>query len=110
MRPFSKVLHLIAMGRLSETVVDPETVAAARGGDAAARETLFNAVAGNAFGLIRRIVRHKALAEDLLQDTLIAMYEHLEQFRDEVTEEEAADVASGEDAGGAAEAAGVRVA
>lgn len=71
------------MGRLSETIVDPETVAAARRGDTAAREALFNAVAGNAFGLIRRIVRHKALAEDLLQDTLIAMYEHLEQFRDD---------------------------
>ena len=34
-------------------------------------------------GIIRRLVAQKAMAEDLLQDTLIAMFEHLDDFRGE---------------------------
>lgn len=67
--------------RLAETTVDPVALAAARQGDRAARGELFQLVAGGAFALIRRIVRQRALAEDLLQDTMIAMYEHLDQYR-----------------------------
>jgi RNA polymerase sigma factor (sigma-70 family) len=71
------------MQRLSEIQVTDAELAAARAGDAAARAALFERVAGPALGIIRRLVNHRALAEDLLQDTLIAVYEHLGEFRGE---------------------------
>jgi RNA polymerase sigma-70 factor (ECF subfamily) len=71
------------MQRLAEIVVPGTELAAARAGDAAARRALFERVSPGAFAFIRRLVRHQAMAEDLLQDTLIAMYEHLGDFRGE---------------------------
>ena len=71
------------MQRLSEIEVTEAELAAARAGDVATRGALFERVAPPALGLIRRLVNHRALAEDLLQDTLIAMYEHLGDFRGE---------------------------
>ena len=71
------------MQRLSEIHVTGEELAAARAGDTAARRMLFDRVAPATLGIIRRLVAQKALAEDLLQDTLIAMYEHLEDYRGE---------------------------
>src|SRR3954452_16775422 len=71
------------MQRLAEIEVSPDELAAARGGDVAARRALFERVAPATLGIIRRLVAQKALAEDLLQDTLIAMYEHLDDFRGE---------------------------
>jgi RNA polymerase sigma-70 factor (ECF subfamily) len=71
------------MQKLAEIHVDPAELDAARAGDAAARRRLFERVAPAALGLIRRLVTQRALAEDLLQDTLIAMFEHLGDFRGE---------------------------
>ncbi len=71
------------MPKLSETTISSDCLAAARQGDRAARAALFDAVAAGTFSLIKRIVRHRALAEDLLQDTMLAMYEHLDQYRGE---------------------------
>jgi len=71
------------MQRLSEIHVTGEELAAARAGDTAARRMLFERVAPATLGIIRRLVAQKALAEDLLQDTLIAMYEHLDDYRGE---------------------------
>jgi RNA polymerase sigma-70 factor (ECF subfamily) len=71
------------MQRLAEIEVSADELAAARGGDVAARRALFDRVASPTLGIIRRIVRHKAMAEDLLHDTLIAMFEHLPEFRGE---------------------------
>jgi RNA polymerase sigma-70 factor (ECF subfamily) len=71
------------MQRLSEIHVTGEELAAARAGDSAARRILFERVAPATLGIIRRLVAQKALAEDLLQDTLIAMYEHLDDYRGE---------------------------
>jgi len=71
------------MQRLSEIHVTGEELAAARAGDTAARRALFERVAPATLGIIRRLVAQKALAEDLLQDTLIAMYEHLDDYRGE---------------------------
>src|SRR3954452_4949652 len=71
------------MQRLAEIEVSPDELAAARGGDVAARRALFERVAPATLGIIRRLVAQKALAEDLLQDTLIAMFEHLADFRGE---------------------------
>jgi RNA polymerase sigma factor (sigma-70 family) len=71
------------MKRLAEIEVSAEELAAARSGDAAARRVLFDRVAPATLGIIRRIVRQKAMAEDLLHDTLIVMFEHLADFRGE---------------------------
>jgi RNA polymerase sigma factor (sigma-70 family) len=71
------------MQRLAEIDLSAEELAAARAGDAAARRMLFERLAAPTLGIIRRLVRHKAMAEDLLQDSLIAMYEHLDDFRGE---------------------------
>src|SRR6187551_1046463 len=71
------------MQRLAEINVTAEELEAARAGDSAARRALFERVASPALGIIRRLVAQKALAEDLLQDSLIAMYEHLDDFRGE---------------------------
>jgi RNA polymerase sigma-70 factor (ECF subfamily) len=71
------------MQRLADIEVPADELAAARAGDARARAALFTRVAPGALAIIRRLVRHSALAEDLLQDTLIAMFEHLGEFRGE---------------------------
>jgi DNA-directed RNA polymerase specialized sigma24 family protein len=71
------------MQRLAEIHVSPEELAAARAGDADARRILFSRVSAPTLAIIRRLVRHAAMAEDLAQDTLIAMFEHLDDFRGE---------------------------
>ena len=71
------------MQRLAEIEVPADELAAARAGDVQARGALFARVAPATLAIIRRLVRHGALADDLLQDTLIAMFEHLEDFRGE---------------------------
>jgi len=71
------------MQRLAEIEVPADELAAARAGDPAARSALFTRLAPATLAIIRRLVRHAALADDLLQDTLIAMFEHLGDFRGE---------------------------
>jgi RNA polymerase sigma-70 factor (ECF subfamily) len=71
------------MQRLAEIVVTEAELAAARAGDVKARGLLFQRLAPPTLGLIRRLVNHRALAEDLLQDSLIAMFEHLDDYRGE---------------------------
>jgi RNA polymerase sigma factor (sigma-70 family) len=71
------------MQRLSDIQIEPAELAAARAGDAGARRVLFERVAPATLGIIRRLVVQRAMAEDLLQDTLIAMYEHLDDYRGE---------------------------
>jgi RNA polymerase sigma factor (sigma-70 family) len=69
------------MQRLADIEIAEPLLAAARAGDVAARASLFEQVAPAALGIIRRLVNHRAMAEDLLQDAMIAMYEHLDDFR-----------------------------
>ncbi len=71
------------MTRLAEIIVPPDCLEAARAGDHGARSRLFELVAPPTLGIIRRFVPQRSLAEDLLQDTLIAMFEHLADFRGE---------------------------
>jgi RNA polymerase sigma factor (sigma-70 family) len=71
------------MQKLSEIQITEAELAAARAGDTAVRGALFERLAPPALSLIRRLVNHRALADDLLQDTLIAMYEHLDDYRSE---------------------------
>jgi RNA polymerase sigma factor (sigma-70 family) len=71
------------MQKLADITVCSEELAAAQAGDAVARRALFDKIAPPTLAIIRRLVRHSATAEDLTQDTLIAMYEHLGDFRGE---------------------------
>src|SRR6186713_1695625 len=71
------------MQRLAEIQVPADELSAARAGAAAARGALFERVAPPPLAIIRRLVAQRAMAEDLLQDTLIAMFEHLADYRGE---------------------------
>ena len=71
------------MQRLSEIQVSADELAAARAGDVTVRGELFQRVAPATLAIIRRLVTQRAMAEDLLQDTLIMMFEHLDDYRGE---------------------------
>ena len=71
------------MQRLSEIQVSADELEAARAGDVNVRSALFERVAPPTLAIIRRLVAQRAMAEDLLQDTLIAMFEHLSDYRGE---------------------------
>ena len=71
------------MQRLAEIEITEAELAAARAGDVQARSALFGRLAPATLGIIRRLVNHRAMAEDLLQDTLIAMFEHIGDYRGE---------------------------
>jgi RNA polymerase sigma-70 factor (ECF subfamily) len=71
------------MQRLTEIQLSDQELGAALAGDREARRALFERVAPGALAIIRRLVRHPAMADDLLQDTMIAMFEHLPDFRGE---------------------------
>ena len=71
------------MQRLAEIQIPAGELDAARAGDTAARSALFERVAPGTLAIIRRLVVQRALADDLLQDTLIAMFEHLDDYRGE---------------------------
>jgi RNA polymerase sigma factor (sigma-70 family) len=71
------------MQRLAEIEISHADLAAARAGDVIVRAALFRQLAPPTLGIIRRLVNHHAMAEDLLQDTLMAVFEHLADFRGE---------------------------
>ena len=60
-----------------------EVIARARRGDDAAREQIYRLLAPGVFGLIRRVVGVRAVAEDLFQDTMMTVYEQLGGYRGE---------------------------
>ncbi|MBV8783653.1 MAG: RNA polymerase sigma factor [Gammaproteobacteria bacterium] len=68
---------------LTDISVPPELLARACQGENAARQTLYTALAPGAATLIRRLVGHRELAEDLFQDTMVLFFERLGQFRGE---------------------------
>jgi RNA polymerase sigma-70 factor (ECF subfamily) len=71
------------VSRLAEICVPEALVLAARCGDEAAQSGIYTAMAPATFGLIRRIVGNRALAEDLFQDTMMTVFERLGTFRGE---------------------------
>jgi len=71
------------VSRLAEISVPDELVCQARCGEEGAQARLYAAMAPATFGLIRRIVGSRALAEDLFQDTMMTMFERLGSFRGE---------------------------
>jgi RNA polymerase sigma factor (sigma-70 family) len=71
------------VSRLAEISVPEELVMQARCGEESAQARLYAALAPATFGLIRRIVGSRALAEDLFQDTMMTTFERLGSFRGE---------------------------
>ncbi len=71
------------MGRLVEIRVAEQLIASARSGDEAARACLYTELAPATYGLIRRLVGTRAVAEDLFQETLMTVFERLDTFRGE---------------------------
>jgi RNA polymerase sigma-70 factor (ECF subfamily) len=71
------------VSRLTEITVTEELVQQARCGEESAQAALYSTLAPATFGLIRRIVGSRALAEDLFQDTMMTVFERLGSFRGE---------------------------
>jgi RNA polymerase sigma factor (sigma-70 family) len=69
------------MARLTELAPDPELLRSVAGGDLQAQASLYRQLAPGVFALIRRLIRDRAAAEDLFQDSLLAVLEHAGEFR-----------------------------
>ncbi|TAK55401.1 MAG: RNA polymerase sigma factor [Gammaproteobacteria bacterium] len=68
------------MSRFSEIDIPAEVVAAARCGDPRALEAIYVATAGPVMTLLGRLVRRRAVAEELLQETFIDVLQHIGDF------------------------------
>lgn len=68
------------MARLSELEFPAELIASARGGDPVALATIYDQVAGPVLTLLLRLVRRRAVAEELLQETFVDVLEHIGDF------------------------------
>ena len=69
------------MAKLADIDVPEGLIASAREGKESACAALYTALAPSTFGLIRRLVGPRAIAEDLFQDTMMTVYEHLHDYR-----------------------------
>jgi len=69
--------------RLTEIVIDEALLRDACAGGESAQRALYLALAPATLNLIRRLVGHRALSEDIFQDTMMTFYERLPQFRGE---------------------------
>jgi len=71
------------VARLTDIVIDDALLEDACAGREAAQRALYAALAPATATLIRRLVGHRALSEDIFQDTMMTFYERLPQFRRE---------------------------
>lgn len=69
------------MSRFLDIDLPGETLRRAAAGDREARQQVFERTAGPAFGLIRRLVRGQAAAEDVFQDCMVSLLRHLPDYR-----------------------------
>ena len=69
--------------RLTEITISAELIRLALGGDGTAQAAIYRGLGPAAFALIRRLVGNKAVAEDLFQDTMMALFQRLGDFRGE---------------------------
>jgi RNA polymerase sigma-70 factor (ECF subfamily) len=69
--------------RLTEIAISTELIQLALSGDEAAQATMYRGLAPAVFALIRRLVANRAVAEDLFQDTMMAFFQRLGDFRGE---------------------------
>jgi len=71
------------VARLTDIDVPVDVLTRARSGSEGAQAAIYAAVAPATFGLVRRLAGSKALAEDLFQETMMAVFQSLESFRGE---------------------------
>jgi RNA polymerase sigma-70 factor (ECF subfamily) len=71
------------VSRLADIPIPDELIQCARKADAAAQAAIYRAMGPAVFALIRRLVGNRAVAEDLFQDTMMAMFQRLGEFRGE---------------------------
>jgi RNA polymerase sigma factor (sigma-70 family) len=71
------------VSRLSEIAISEELIARARSGEEAAQAAIYRGMGPAVFALTRRLVGNRAVAEDLFQDTMMAMFQRLGDFRGE---------------------------
>jgi RNA polymerase sigma factor (sigma-70 family) len=69
--------------RLADIPISRELIERARRGDEPAQAAIYAAVGPAVFALIRRLVGNRAIAEDLFQDTMMALLQRLGDFRGE---------------------------
>jgi len=69
------------VARLVDIDVAADVLSGAREGDEWAQAAIYAAVAPATFGLIRRLARSHALAEDLFQETMMAVFQGLSGYR-----------------------------
>jgi RNA polymerase sigma-70 factor (ECF subfamily) len=69
--------------RLIEIEIPEDVLRKACGGDEAAQVVVYTATAPATFALIRRLIANRAVAEDLFQDTMMALFQRLSDFRGE---------------------------
>jgi RNA polymerase sigma-70 factor (ECF subfamily) len=71
------------VSRLADIPIPAELIERARGADEAAQAAIYRAVGPAVFALIRRLVGNRAVAEDLFQDTMMALFQRIGDFRGE---------------------------
>lgn len=71
------------MSNFLDIQLTPECIGRAAAGDRAAQRELYDQVAGPMFRLVLRIVRNRATAEDLFQDSMETVLRQLPQYRGE---------------------------
>lgn len=71
------------MSRLIDIPIPDELIERAREGNEAAQAAIYRAMGPAVFGLIRRLVGNRAIAEDLFQDSMMALFQRLGDFRGE---------------------------
>jgi len=69
--------------RLVEIEIPEDILHKACSGDEAAQMVIYTATAPATFALVRRLIGNRALAEDLFQETMMALFQRLAQFRGE---------------------------
>jgi len=69
------------MTRLADLRFDPDLLRRAAAGEVDAQGELYRQLSPAVFALIRRLIADRAAAEDLFQDSLMAVLEHLPGFR-----------------------------
>ena len=71
------------MAKLVEIAIHGELLRRACAGEEAAQAAVYTATAPATFALIRRLMANRAVAEDVFQDTMMALFQRLPEFRGE---------------------------
>lgn len=66
---------------LTKTIPYNDLIERCKKGDTQAFTSLYNSYAKEVYNTIYRLVNHTGEAEDILQETFVAMYQHIEQFQ-----------------------------